>query len=88
MYDVRNEEELRAQALASLKKRIEFRRHLFVYAVINSMIVVVWAITGAGFFWPAFPMLGWGVGVIFHAQDVFSRGPNEEDIRREIERMR
>ncbi len=88
MQGVRNEDELRGQAVASLKKKTEFRNHLFAYVTINSMIVVICAITGAGFFWPVFPLLGWGVGLIFHARDTFSRGPDEEDIRREIQRMR
>ena len=88
MQDIRNDEELRDQAVASLRKKREFRNHLFAYTVINSMIVAIWAITGAGFFWPVFPMLGWGAGLIFHARDTFSRGPDEDDIRREIQRMR
>lgn len=43
----------------------------------------------AGFFWPIFPVVLWGIGVIFHAQDVYShREISEEEIRREMERMR
>jgi len=41
MQGVRNEDELRGQAVASLKKKTEFRNHLFAYVTINSMIVVI-----------------------------------------------
>ena len=28
------------------------------------MLIVIWATTGAGYFWPIWPILGWGVGLI------------------------
>jgi fatty acid desaturase len=81
--------DLRARAVLRLKKKAEFRTHLFVYLVVNAALVVIWAITGAQFFWPMFPIVFWGIGVIFHAQDVYShREISEEEIRREMERMR
>jgi hypothetical protein len=43
----------------------------------------------ADFFWPVFPMLGWGIAVAFNAWDVYGRRPLTEDqIRREMERLR
>jgi len=47
------------------------------------------AVTGAGFFWPVFPILGWGVGVAANAWDVYGRKPiGEDEIRREADRLR
>ena len=44
--------------------------------------------TGANFFWPVFPMLGWGIGLIFHAWDTYrSEELSEERIHREIEHL-
>ena len=89
--DVVNEtdtDELRAKALISLKKKAELRSHVTVYVVFNSMLIAIWAVTGHHFFWPVFPMLGWGVGLILHAVDVFSRAPTEAQIRREMSRLR
>jgi hypothetical protein len=40
------------------------------------------------FFWPVFPLAGWGIGIVAHAFDVYSRAPSEERIRREIEQFR
>ena len=33
------------------------------YAVVNLILVLVWAATGADYFWPIWPMLGWGLGI-------------------------
>lgn len=83
------EGDLREQAVAQLKKKRDFRSHVFIYVAVNAMLVVIWAITGADFFWPIFPILGWGVGVAANAWDVYGRKPiSEEEIRRETQRLR
>ena len=82
-------EELREQALSSLKKKRDFRSHVFIYVAVNTVLVVIWAITSAGFFWPIFPILGWGIGVAANAWDVYGRKPiTEEEIAREADRLR
>jgi len=84
----RTEQELREEAVSRLKKKRDFRGHVFIYVAVNAMLVVVWAITGGGFFWPIFPILGWGVGVAANAWDVYGRKPiSEDEIRRETERL-
>lgn len=83
------EGELREQAIAQLKKKRDFRSHVFIYVAVNAMLVVIWAVTGADFFWPIFPILGWGVGVAANAWDVYGRKPiGEDEIRRGAERLR
>jgi 2TM domain-containing protein len=83
------EQDLRAQALRSLKKKRDFRSHLVAYVLVNALLIGIWAVTGAGFFWPVFPLLGWGIAVGFNAWDVFGRRPiTEEEILREQERLR
>ncbi len=85
----RTEEELREKAISQLKKKRDFRSHIFIYVLVNAMLVVIWAVTGAGFFWPIFPILGWGVGVGANAWDVYARKPlSEDDIQRETQRLR
>lgn len=82
---------LREQAITSLKKKSDFRTHVFMYLAVNVMLVVIWAITSGGddFFWPIFPILGWGIGVAANAWDVYkNRPPTEEEIQREQERLR
>jgi uncharacterized ion transporter superfamily protein YfcC len=83
------EQDLRTQAVRSLRKKRDFRSHVVVYVLVNTLLVVIWAVTGAGFFWPVFPMLGWGIGVAFNAWDVYGRRPiTEDEILREQERLR
>lgn len=78
----------REKAIARLKAKRDFLAHLFAYVVINGALVAIWFITGATFFWPIIPMLIWGVGLVFHAREVYWERPiAEEDIRREMDRM-
>jgi hypothetical protein len=79
---------LRDRAVRRLKKRRDFFAHLLVYFLVNTFLVVIWAVTSSGFFWPMFPIVGWGIGVVMNAWDVW-RGDefSEEEIAREIQRM-
>jgi len=47
-------------------KRVEFRRHLIVYLIVNSVIWLIWYTTGSGYMWPIWPTAGWGIGLLFH----------------------
>jgi hypothetical protein len=81
---------LRERAIKRLKKRRDFLGHLLVYALVNGFLVVIWAVTtdAHGFFWPVFPIVGWGIGVVLNAWDVYRNDEfDEEQIRREIERL-
>ncbi len=83
-----SDQELREQAIALLKKKRDFRTHVFIYVLVNAMLIVIWALTGAGFFWPGFAIAGWGIGLVANAWDVYGRKPiTEEEIRRETERL-
>jgi hypothetical protein len=80
----------RKQARERLEKRRDFKTHVFVYVLVNAVLVAVWAIaTPDAIFWPIFPILGWGIGVAGNAWEVFVRKPiTEADIDREEERLR
>ena len=88
--EVRTEgERLRERAIVRLKKKRDFRGHVLVYVLVNTFLVVIWWLTGAHFFWPIFPILGWGIGVVMNAWDVYrSDELLDEQIRREMERLR
>jgi hypothetical protein len=89
MRDETKDEELRERAIRRLKKKRDFHAHLLVYALVNSFLVIIWAVTGAHFFWPIFPMVGWAIGVVMNAWDVYRpEEPDEEHIRREMELMK
>jgi class 3 adenylate cyclase len=42
------------------------RLHLRVYLIFMLFFIGIWAATGAGYFWPIWPMLGWGLGLALH----------------------
>ena len=40
------------------------RIHFTIYLVVNVALIGIWAASGAGYFWPVWPMVGWGVFVL------------------------
>jgi hypothetical protein len=44
-----------------------FREHLRSYVAVMALLVAIWALTGMGYFWPIWPMVGWGIGLWSHA---------------------
>jgi hypothetical protein len=40
------------------------RGELRAYLAVQAMLVAIWALTGMGYFWPVWPMLGWGIPLL------------------------
>jgi cytochrome b561 len=80
---------LRDRAIKRLKKRRDFAGHLLLYVLVNAFLVTIWGLSdNSGFFWPVFPIVGWGIAVIMNAWDVYHDDEfDEEQIRREIDRL-
>ena len=79
---------MRDRAVKRLKKRRDFAGHLLIYTMVNTFVVIIWAVTSNGFFWPIFPIVGWGIGVVMNAWDVWHGDEfSDEEIAREIERL-
>lgn len=77
----------RLEARKRLQERRDFGSHLVAYVVVNAFLIGVWAMTGAGYFWPAWVLAGWGVGLVLHAWEVFFRRPiTEAEIDDEVRR--
>ena len=57
--------------------RASFHIHLVVYLVVNLALIGIWVAAGGGYFWPIWPIIGWGIGVGAHyapiAADVGTR---------------
>jgi hypothetical protein len=84
-----SEQQLRERAVQRLKKKRDFHTHVLIYVAVNAFLVVIWAVTSGGYFWPIFPILGWGIAVAANAWDVYGRKPiSEDEIRREADRLR
>lgn len=84
----RSDDGLREEAARHLKKRRDFHGHLLIYVLANTFFVTIWFFTSPdGFFWPVFPIVGWGIGVVMNAWDVYTRPVREDDIDREVRRL-
>ena len=82
-----DDEQRRTAAIERLKEKRSFSQDVVAYVVVNAFLVFIWAITGGGYFWPAWIMGGWGIGVIMHAWTVYGQRPiSETEIEREMQR--
>jgi 2TM domain len=92
------DEQRREFAIKRLKDKNDFRIHLLIYLTVNLMLVVIWAFTGGiagtvdgysfAYFWPIFPIVGWGVGVIAHGYRAYvANSYTEDQIQREMSRI-
>jgi hypothetical protein len=81
------ESEERARARKRVTDRREFGSHFVVYIVVNATLIFVWAVTGAGYFWPAWVLGLWASGLILHGWEAFVRRPvTDADIEAELHR--
>jgi class 3 adenylate cyclase len=48
--------------------------HATFYVLVNLLLVGIWAASGGGYFWPIWPILGWGIGLAGHAAPLIGRG--------------
>src|SRR5215207_796857 len=54
--------DLPAPAAQPARRRRDPLSHALVpYLAVNLVLIVIWAATGAGYFWPIWPLLGWGM---------------------------
>jgi hypothetical protein len=90
-----DEEELREQALLRVRKRRDFKSHVVVYVVVNSVLWGIWAIIGlasdggTSWPWPIFPTLLWGIGLVLNGWDAYLRRPiTQAEVDEEMRRLR
>jgi hypothetical protein len=82
------DDDLRARALKHLKAKRDLQAHVIAYVTVNLMLIGVWWVSGVGFFWPIFILLGWGIGLAFNVWDVMSPEPGPAEVEAEMDRLR
>jgi hypothetical protein len=81
-------EHQRELAIKRIKEKQAFKMHLLAYVLVNTMLVLIWATTGAGYFWSIWVIGIWGIGVVLNGYTAY-RGNDisEEQIEREMKRL-
>jgi signal transduction histidine kinase len=49
------------------RRRRWLQSHAIVYALVMALLVFIWLTTGGGYFWPQWPIAGWGLLLALHA---------------------
>ena len=64
-----------SEAYERAKKRVEakmgFYIHLAVYVGVNLLLILINLSRSPQYLWFKWPLLGWGVGVLFHGLSIF-----------------
>ena len=82
------DDEGRAQAVRRLWAKRGFTIHLTAFAIASLAMLLIWATASAGaYFWPIWPITGWGTGLAVHAWFTFGQWSlSEAAIQREMTR--
>ena len=88
-YEPRGTPEEREQARKRIERKRKLRGDLVGYVVINAFLVIAWAITGAGYFWPGWFLGAWGMLLLLDLLSYYYRKPlTEADIDQELSKRR
>jgi hypothetical protein len=67
----------------------KLRIDISAYIVVNAFLLVVWAVTDRGYFWPGWVLSGWAVLLGIDACNIYLRRRiTDEDIDRELRQGR
>ena len=88
--DAGPEAALRRTAERRVEAKAGFRTHALVFALVNLGLLAINLVTSPGRLWFAWPLFGWGIGLLAHGLSVYAANPTgrEAAIRREMERLR
>ena len=67
MKKVAKDDEVYVRAKKRVAELRGFYAHLIVFVIVNLILVIINLVTTPRFLWFLIPLLGWGVGLFFHA---------------------
>lgn len=81
-YESEHRRRERGERIGQFQKSA-FRIHATTFVAVQSLLVVVWLLAGAGYPWFLYPLLGWGIGLAAHYAAVRDswRGSARQDPR-------
>lgn len=86
-----SESKVRKQALKRIQQKRAFWRFVGLWLIISIGMVVIWALSGRGYFWPAWVFFGMGIAVIAMGWGTYgprNPEPSEDQIQAEIDKMK
>jgi len=86
-----NDNQLRAAAVKRIKDKRNAISTVGIFVIVSILLTAIWALSGGGYFWPAWAMFGMGIAALFILWGTFgpqSRQPSEQEISDEMRRMR
>lgn len=64
------------------RARAQLTHHVGTYAAVMALLVTIWLVValaaGAWYFWPVWPALGWGIGLVSHARSLQGSGSRDD----------
>jgi len=85
-----SEEKIYEEAKLRVKAKKDFYGNLIAWAVVNIILVIVWALSGRGYPWFLWPLGIWGAFVLVHFLRVFifEQKSDMQAIEKEAEKIR
>ena len=82
------DDDSRIQAVRRLWAKRGFKIHLTAFAIASLAMLLIWATASGGdYFWPIWPIAGWGIGLAVHAWITFGQWSlSEAEIQQEMRR--
>lgn len=74
------------EAKKKVEARLGFKVHLTVYLVVNAILITVNLINSPNNLWFIWPLIGWSIGIFWHAMGVFVFKKNSEVIEKMIQK--
>jgi hypothetical protein len=82
-----SDDSARQQAIQRLHQRRGFLNYVIGAVVISLFMVVIWALSGRGYFWPVWVMGGFLIGGIFYGvNNIMNKPLTEDQIQREMQK--
>ncbi len=66
------DEETYQKAKKRVEVKIGFYIHLVLYVGVNILLIIINVTTSTRYLWFKWPLIGWGIGLLFHALGVFA----------------
>jgi len=90
MANQTSEEKIYEEARLRVKAKRDFYGHLTAWAIVNVILIIVWALSSRGYPWFLWPLCIWGVFVLFQYLRVFvfERKSDKAAIEKEAEKIR